>query len=496
MGFFSMFNRVKAPQQTEKRGIDYTNLWLTAADFFGGVSSESGIAVTEGQAIREASVMACVKVLSEVVAQLPLQVYRRVGETREIARDFHLYNLLHTKPNKYQTSFSWRELGMTQMLLSGDSFFAKAANSRGVVSELLPLDPSKVQPFSYTKDRKKSTTEILPGSKIAYQITLNDGTREVLLRDEVLHIHGMSFNGLRGMNPIQHSAETIGLSIAGRTFGSKLFSNGARPQGTLEIPEVLDDKAYYRLKDSWDATFRGTKNAHGTALLEGGTKYHAISMTSKDAQYLELRKYQRSEIAAIFRVPLHLINDLERATFSNIEHLGSEFVTYSLMPWLRRWESNINQDVFTEAERKQGYFAEFDVNGLLRGDAAARAAYYQSGIQNGWLVRNEARAKENLNPIDGLGTPLQPLNMVEAGQVPNVGTPDKTDDVQPRGLSPVAKAAIDRVLRKEEKSGKIEPSFVVDVLAVDKKSADEYVLKMNSELPNIRRIYLEKMVEL
>ena len=243
-------------------------------------------------------------------------------------------------------------------------------------------------------------------------------------------------NGWLGISPIAYARESIGLALATEKFGGQLFRNGAKPGGVLEVPELLSDQAYTRLKASFDSASSG-ENAHKTAILEQGAKFSKIGLAPDDAQFLDTRKYQRAEIAGIFRVPAHLINDLEHATFSNIENMSLDFVKFSLMPWLSRIEKAMRRDLFS-AEDKATQSLRFNIASLLRGDAASRAAYYAGGITNGWLVRNEARAMESelgiaLNPLDGLDTPLMPLNMTDGRDDPDEAAdeaeaPDSPED--------------------------------------------------------------------
>ena len=265
------------------------------------------------------------------------------------------------------------------------------------------------------------------GFKLDYQVTLPDGSFQSLSPGELFHIRGLTLNGWLGISPIAYARESIGLSLATEKFGSQLFRNGAKMGGVLEHPNKIGQEAYSRLKDSFDNAYNG-ENSHKTAILEEGMKFTKISMTADDSQFLETRKYQRSEIASIFRVPPHMIGDLERATFSNIEQMSLEFVTFTLMPWLVRFEKAIKRDLLTPKERKE-YHVKFNVASLLRGDATARSDYYHNGILDGWMTRNEARHAESeignlLSPIDGLDVPLMPLNMTDG-----TDDPDEQSDV-------------------------------------------------------------------
>jgi HK97 family phage portal protein len=417
------FNRLFGGK--EKRSSDAVEHFLTGKDIVDLINetiSDTGEVATSDTAVREAAVMACTRVLSESVAQLPLQVYQRNGRSKKIVRQHPLYYLLHDAPNNNLTSFSFRETGQASLCLRGNTYAFVEYDAKGEIIALHPIFADRIRPFSYTKTHK-SYSALLPKSKVAFEYKTIDGKTEIFLSHEVLSINGLSFNGLFGLNPIAAQRETVELAMLAKKFGTKLFLNGAHIKGVIEHPQKLDKPAFEKLKDSWNEAFSGVANSHKTAILEQGAKYNQIAMTSKDAQWLELRKYQRSDIAGFYRVPLHMINDLERATFSNIEHQSSAFVVHSLTPWLKRWEQPLNQKLLTPDERRnQGLFVEFNVDGLLRGDSEARSNFYASGITNGWLTRNEVRERENLNPMDGGDELLVPLNMQA------VGSEDKEKD--------------------------------------------------------------------
>jgi HK97 family phage portal protein len=368
----------------------------------GGALTKSGVRVTEDTAMRVAAVFSCVRVISEDVAKLPLILYRRRPDGgKERATDHPLYRLLHDRPNALQTAFGFREMMQGHVELRGNAF-ARKVRVRGQLRELLPVNPSTV-----TVTRRNDWEPL-------YRF---EGDAREYGRADVLHVAGLSSDGLCGVSPIRLHRESVGLALATLEHGSKLFGNAARPSGVLQVPTALSDAAYDRLKESWE-TAHGGENMHRTALLEDGTKWQQVGMTSEDAQYLETRKFQRSEIAGIFRVPPHKIADLERSTFSNIEHQSLEYVTDSLLPRLIRWEQRLNADLLTPAEQEE-FFFEHLVDGLLRGDSKSRYAAYQSAINTGWMSPNEARIRENLNPVDGLDDYRRPLNTESAtGQDP------------------------------------------------------------------------------
>lgn len=402
MGFWDWITSKLFAKST---AFDRMLLWA-----FGGASTSSGVSITPEKAMECAAVYACVAVLSESMAQLPLHVYKRLDRGKDIAAEHPLYRLLHDRPNPWQTSFEFRQMLSAHAILRGDGLAyinRGGSGSTGRIRELIPIHPD--------------SCEITQGEdyRLTYDVKTKTG-RAIFREGEIFHLRGMTFNGFKGVSPITYVRESIGLSIAAEQHGARLFGNGARPGGVLETATTMKPEEIDKLRSQWAET-QGGENAHKVAVLTGGMSFKPITINAEDSQFLETRKYQRSEIASIFRVPAHLINDLEKATFSNIEHLGLSFVVHSLMPWLVRWEQAISRDLFQEKDAGK-FFAEHLVSGLLRGDIKSRYEAYGRGIQDGWLTRNEARGWENLNPIKGLDDPLQPLNMTPAGkEAPDAG---------------------------------------------------------------------------
>lgn len=360
-----------------------------------GQNTFAGMPVSADTAMRVSAVYAAVRVLAESVAQLPLITYRRLPRGKERETSHPIYKLLHDRPNRWQTSFEFREMMTGHVVLRGNAY-AQKARARGVVRELIPLNPDAV-----TVTQNSDTT-------LAYEYADGKGGRTFQQKD-ILHIRGLSSNGCVGMSPIACHREAIGLAAAAEKLGAQLFGNGAKPNAAFKHPKALKDDAFERLKSQLNSAFNGD-NAMSTMILEDGMDWVKLGIDPKDAQFIETRKFQIEEIARIFRVPPHKIGDLSRSTNNNIEHQSLEFVTDTLMPWLVRWEQAIYRDLIEETGNDD-IFAEFLVDGLLRGDSKSRAEFYASGITNGWLNRNEVRAKENLNPADGLDEFLAPLNM-------------------------------------------------------------------------------------
>lgn len=385
-----------------------------------GMSTDSGALVSPESAMRHAAVYACVNVLSEDVAKLPLIVYRRDGKTKERAPDHWLYPLLHDSPNPWQTSMEFREMMQAHVELRGNAFALKTV-VRGEVRELLPIVPTRV------------TVKQLRNYALEYTITMPDGSQWPVPTDRMFHLRGLSLDGVMGVSRIAYQREVIGLGLQLVKHGARLFKSGALLGGVIEHPNVMSEPAAKRLKESFEEKYaQGAETAHAIILLEEGTKFNKAGMSAEDAQFIESRKLSRSEIAGIFRVPPHKIGDLERATFSNIEHQGIEYVTDSLLPRLRRWEGCITKNLIPAADRR-AYFAEHLVDGLLRGDYAARTSGYQSAIINGWMSRNEVRALENMNPADGLDEFLEPLNMQNPGDEPKNTKGSDAEDPASKG---------------------------------------------------------------
>jgi HK97 family phage portal protein len=299
------------------------------------------------------------------------------------AKDHPIYYLLSDSPNPEMTSFVFRETLMGHLLLWGNSYSQIIRNGHGKVVALYPLLPDKM------KVGRSENGEI-------YYLYTSEGKEYLLRNTEILHIPGLGFDGLIGYSPIAMAKNAIGMALATEEYGAKFFSNGANPGGVLEHPGVVKDP--HRIRDSWNQVYQGTSNAHRVAVLEEGMKFSPIGIPPEQAQFLETRKYQTEEICRIFRVPPHLVGDLERATFSNIEHQSISFVVHTIRPWLVRIEQSINKALFSEEERHK-YFVSFLVEGLLRGDYESRMRGYSIGIQNGFMSPNDVRSLENMNPI-------------------------------------------------------------------------------------------------
>ncbi len=415
-----LFHRKKIPK-TENRtaGSSYS--------FFLG-NSTSGKVVTERTSMQMTAVYACVRILSEAVAGLPLHMYEYKDDGKEKAIKNPLYFLLHDEPNPEMTSFIFRETLMTHLLLWGNAYAQIIRNGKNEVVALYPLMPNKM---SVERDEKGEIYYVY--NRYQDEAKTGDLGTVVLLKEDVLHIPGLGFDGLVGYSPIAMAKNAIGLAIATEEYGSKFFANGAAPSGVLEHPGTIKDPT--KVREAWMSQFGGSSNSGKVAVLEEGMKYTPISISPEQAQFLETRKFQINEIARIFRVPPHMVGDLEKSSFSNIEQQSLEFVKYTLEPWIIRWEQALSRALLSSEEKKK-YFFKFNVDGLLRGDYQSRMNGYAIARQNGWMSANDIRELENLDKIpteDGgdlylINGNMLPLNMAGAYANKESNKEGDTDD--------------------------------------------------------------------
>lgn len=383
MGNLSALFRSRHKPQNRMAGSAYTF-------FMGG--STAGKAVNERSAMQMTAVYSCVRILSEAIAGLPLHLYMYTEDGNKVKAVEHpLYRLLHDEPNPEMSSFVFRETLMTHLLLWGNAYAQIIRNGKGEVIGLYPLMPNKM-----TVDRDTSGKLYYSYQRSNEEAIQSKDSKVILKPSDVLHIPGLGFDGLVGYSPIAMAKNAIGMAIACEEYGAKFFSNGAAPGGVLEHPGTIKDPQ--RIRDSWQSTFGGSGNANKIAVLEEGMKFTPIGIAPEQAQFLETRKFQIDEIARIFRVPPHMVGDLDKSSFSNIEQQSLEFVKYTLDPWVVRWEQSIARSLLTPEEKKT-YFAKFNLDGLLRGDYQSRMQGYAIGRQNGWMSANDIRELENLDRI-------------------------------------------------------------------------------------------------
>ncbi len=374
-----------------------------------GAFSSSGTFVTADSAMRLSAVWACRRLIADSLASSPLFVYNYLADGgRQRATQHPLFELLHSRPNRLQTSFEFVEQLTGDCLMRGNGYAQILPGPRGFADQLVRIPPDAVTPERV-------------GDTVRYQVLQDDGTKKMLNGEDVFHLRGLGDDGLVGLSVIQYARESFGVALAAEGYGARFFSQDARPGGVLKHPNKLVPEAAKRLKESWEAAHGGYGKAHGTAVLEEGVEWQQIGMTSEDAQFLQTREFQIADIARWFGCPLHLIQETSKATSwgSGIESLGIAFVTYTLLPWARRWEQAISRDLILAPGY---YFAEFLLDGLARGDLGSRYSAYAVGRNWGWLSVNEIRQKENMNPIEGGDDYLVPLNMTPANGIPPTQT--------------------------------------------------------------------------
>lgn len=398
------WHRLLGIEQTEKRQAPAGNVEsVVLASLEGARSTSAGVPVSEESSLRHTAVLACVRILSNSVAMLPLPVFRRLSPRgKERAPEHPLYGLLQEQANPERTAFELRRWLMQGVLLWGNGYAEIDWSEKGTVEALWPLRPDRVQ------------VERREGS-LVYRYTLPTGKEVRLPSWKVLHLRGLSGNGVTGYSVVRQLInESVGLGLAMQEFGSRFFGNGARPGVVLRHPGTLSERAYANLRASWANEHEGLSNAHRVRILEEGMEVIPLSVPPEEAQYLDSRKLQVTEIARAFGVPPHLIGDVERAIFSNIERQYMGFLQFSLGPYLRQIEQCIHAALMTRAERKV-YFVEHVRDSILQADTITRFQAHALGRQWGWLSVNDIRALENLNPVDGGDEYLVPLNMTPAG---------------------------------------------------------------------------------
>lgn len=390
----AIWTRIAGPSERRAGSLES----LFAAD-----SSASGISVDEVSAMNHTAVYACVRIIAETLASLPLMVYRRKDErSREVDRKHPLFKLLHRRPNPWMTAFTFREALAGHLVLRGNAYAEIQRNGAGDVMSLWPLHPDNVEPFIDNKE-------------LRYRVRVGNAT-ETWPRTRVLHLRGFGGDGIIGYSVVRMAADTIGLSMACEQSGSKLFANGSAPGGILTHPGTLKPEQKERLKADWEAAQRGVGKRHRVALLENGLTWQKVGVDPQDAQFLETRRFQLAEIARWFRVPLHLLQDLENASYATVEQQGIDFTVHCMRPWCERIEQEYMAQLFTEADQET-HFAKHKLDGLMRGDTDKRFAAYATARQWGWMSVNDILELEDRNPIGPEGDVyLQPMNMVTAGE--------------------------------------------------------------------------------
>lgn len=368
--------------------------WLTG--LFG--TSKTGVQVSEDNALTFSAVYAAVRIISETIASIPLNVYQADGETRVKAVGHPVQDLLAKAPNSVSSTFTFREAMASNLVLHGNAYAKIEMNAAGRPTALIPLNPMKVE------------VKVVDGEKV-YVFD----EKHTYLDYEILHFVGLSFNGLIGKSPLSMAREAVAIGLAAQEYGARFYSNGANAGGVITAPGRLNTEVVKRLRESWNRAQSGLGSSHSTAILEEGMKYEKIGLDPEAAQFLQSRKFQVNEIARIFRIPPSYLADLENSsTRANTEQQAIQFVRDCITPYVRRMEVELNRKLFREDE--PNLYAYFTMEGLMRGDQKARYEAYATARQWGWLSVNDIRDLENLNPVEGGDIYLQPLNMVQSGQ--------------------------------------------------------------------------------
>lgn len=386
MGIKSLFGFGQARDKPVDKAADAGYSFL-----FGRTTS--GKPVNERTAMQTTAVYACVRILAEAVASLPLHVYEYQDDGgKKLVHDHPLYYLLHDEPNPEMTSFVFRETLMSHLLIWGNAYAQIIRDGAGRVLGLYPLLPDKME---VQRDDKGNIYYVYSRNSDENP-TFKEYGNIKLKAEDVLHIPRLGFDGLIGYSPIAMAKNAVGMTLACEEYGASFFANGANPGGVLEHPGVLKDPS--KVRESWNSVYRGVSNAHKIAVLEEGMKYQQIGIPPEEAQFLETRKFQINEIARLYRIPPHMVGDLDKSSFSNIEQQSLEFVKYTLDPWVIRWEQSLQRSLLLPGEKGK-YFIKLNVDGLLRGDYQSRMNGYAVGRQNGWFSANDIREMENMNPI-------------------------------------------------------------------------------------------------
>lgn len=375
--------------------------WMSSSEDHG----DGDVHVTSESALKYSAVFGCIRVLSETFASVPVKEYRKQKNGDRIETDeTGLYDILHNETNSEMSAFSFKEMAMMQLNTGGNIVCERIYNK---LDEVIALNP-------FTWDR---VTIARGDDGILKYVVKGKSEDKTYVRNKIFHIAGPSTNGIVGMSPIEYAASSIKLGMYYEKFCVEFYKNGAFPTGVFEAPGHLNDDAYLRLKNSIKEEYTSLRNAGTPLLLEDGVKYNGLTMKMIDAELLASKKFQIEDVCRIYRVPLHLVQNLDKATNNNIEHQSLEFAMYTMLPWFKRFEDGINTQLLSKQQRKEGYYFEFNMSSLLRGDQKSMAEAFAQGRQWGWLSVNDIRRLLNMNGIGPAGDIyLQPMNMVEAGK--------------------------------------------------------------------------------
>jgi len=406
-----------------------------------------GGSVTPDAAMTTTAVFACVRVLGETVGSLPLHVYKKTGKMVEIARDYPLYKVLHDRPNPRLSSMGFREMLTGHMALRGNGYAKIIYDGQYRTKALYPIHPGRIKPM------------LVDGEKV-YRVTMKNGSTEIWPEEMVLHLPALNYDGLEGYSPITVCNRTMRITRSAEEYDEAFFTKGATLDGFIRHPSRLSPDARGKLKKYWEENHTGVKNYHGIGVLDEGMEWQNVGLNPADAQLLSTREFQLEEIARMFRIPLHMIQDMKGATFSNIEQQSLDFLIHTMTPWLVRWEQEMNYMLIPERDYGK-YYIKFNVNGLLRADTKTRYESYASAKQNGWMSANDIRELEDKNPVEGGDVYLVAVNMMpstDVGKIPESnetvpGVGDVKRDLDRKDVEHRAREPITRLRLRESYRG-------------------------------------------
>lgn len=432
MLFSSLFEKRQGSLENPSTSLADPATWLFAT--LGGRPTASNVVVNEKTAYQITAFWSSVNIIANTLAILPIQLLKRLPNNDiEVVPNHPVLKLLNVRPNTEASPTTAKSTVQAHVLTWGNGFFW-VRRTAGGPDELWPLLPS--------------STRVVrgPNRELFFESRLSDesGALDTLIfpREDVLHFPGLTHNGLVGLSPIRVQREMLGSAIATQDFGARFFGNGAQPGGLITFPAKVADPDEIRQQVEEKA---GGANALRTLIIDQGAKYERIGIPPEDAQFLQTKEFTIAEVARMFNLPLHFLGKMGQATFNNLEQMGNHFIDHTMAPWFKRWEDELTWKLLTDEEREAGLFFKFNADALRRGDIKTRYLSYQSGINAGWLTRNEARRFEDLNPIDGLNEPLQPLNMMPLtdGDDEDGGTGGN------ERVMIIIRAAAERIIRKE-----------------------------------------------
>lgn len=446
-------------------------------------TAAGGRRVSADQALSVSAVFACVRIIAETIGSLPCITYRRLTRGKERATDHPMYELLRYRPNERQTALEFFEMMTAHVALRGNGYAEKVYRGP-VLKQLVPLHPDSMR------------VDRLDNGRLGYLYTDPHTHQQVrYLEDEILHVRGLSLDGLTGVSVLTYAARTISSAAAADEYGAKFFENDATPGGILKHPSHFANKEIRaEFAKAWQQAQSG-RNRGKTAVLEDGMSFEQIGLSNADAQFIESRRWGVEDICRIFRVPLVLVGETTKSTSwgSGVEQFMISFITHTMRPWFVRWEQALQRDFLADEAPDDEYFVEFLAEAMLRGDTTARGAFYKAGIVDGWLTRNEVRERENLNPLDGLDEPLEPLNMTRASD-PRETSPARPPAKQPPEDDDAEDDAVaHRINRKEIAAVRraIERNADADWLRRFYSAHESYVRQHAGVSADIARTYCE-----